>query len=562
MPSVPRYDAQVQPSPLPGVRVSTDAPIEAFGGGAPLQEASAAARGAGTAINKFIEEQKATADDFQVKDATSRTIRMKNKLLWDTKTGAYSKKGQNAFGVIDDYLPEFNKQADEIEKSLGNEEQKNFYREIRSKYLTDFDADLQKHLFGETKAVENTITETGVSTAQDDAVANYQDPKRISENINLQKSLLLDYAQKNGLPATWVKEKTEAAVSKTYSEIIKRMLANDQDLKASDYYKTIPGQIIGNDAITIENALQEGSIRGESQRLTAAIASKSLTLTQSIEEARSIKNPAVQDATIDRLRDFYTIKRQAENEAQESMFQDAYNFSDQTGRRPAPDKWIALKDDQKRAIMSLLEHKIKGIEPATNWEVYYALKNIAANPESRNQFKKANLLISRSSLGDTEFKELVSLQTALRGGEDKSDELNGYLTDHQLIDNSLGQVGIDTSDKDNKKRVSEFRNDVNRAFLNQKLATGKKDLALPEKEKIIDNLLIEGVVRKKFRPDPRKRAFELTEGDTFIINVKDIPKRDYLEIQDVLRARNTPITDTEILSLYNLKLQRVRNVSQ
>jgi hypothetical protein len=96
MPTVPRYEQRVGQAALPNARVSTNAPIEAFGGGQGLQQVAQAAQ----ETLEIVRKEREKADQLAVLEADTKAARLKTSLFFDPKTGAMTRKGKDAFGAV------------------------------------------------------------------------------------------------------------------------------------------------------------------------------------------------------------------------------------------------------------------------------------------------------------------------------------------------------------------------------------------------------------------------------------------------------------------------------
>ncbi len=140
----------------------------------------------------------------------------------------------------------------------------------------------------------------------------------------------MDRANREGRSPEWVKEQVGDAQSKTHAAVVQRMLANGQDQAASEYYKSIKDQIGGGEVTQVEKALEEGTLRGQSQRESDKIVAGSNNLTSALDQARKIEDPKLRDETTSRVKDFYTTKRMAENESKEQDYVGATNIIEKT----------------------------------------------------------------------------------------------------------------------------------------------------------------------------------------------------------------------------------------
>jgi hypothetical protein len=396
--------------------------------------------------------------------------------------------------------------------------------------------------------------------AQDEAALNYQDPAMLQRSIDTQKSVILEHANRMGLPPEYVQMKTKEVESQTHSTVINRMLSNGQDKLASQYFAANREVFTGKDIIQVEKALEEGSLRGESQRLSDEIMGKTKTMTAALEEAREIKDPKLRDAVTERVRGEFSLKKAAEAEDQEKRFQSYADIIEKNGGRPdqsggllPPAQWMALDLKERQALETRAKQLREGIPPSTDWAKYYELKTLATNSSTREEFLRENLMVYRPNMADAEFKELVNLQQQLRSGDEKA--LDGYRTKAQIVASTLSAAGLDPTPAAGKKeaqQVAEFQRQVDAEVMALQKRTGK-EATNEEVQDIVDNLIVKGHVPGTgflgfFRDE--KFAFEAKEGDVLVVDIDDIPRKDRLEIEAYLKKSNYPVTEDSVRAMY------------
>lgn len=264
MPTVPTYEPRVQEQALPEVRIAPTAPIEAFGGGKPLEQEGAAAQGLASQARDIYLEEKKKADTVAAENADAAFSRLRNTLLWgsgnpaDPEKGAYSQKGHAAFGTPSQYGEKFDKGASDILSGLSNDEQRAMATRYRYKQRAELDGSLQQHVFRESQAFQKDSADSGIATAKDDAVLNYQTPGKIEDALQKQKALLTSFAQANGMPPEKLDEQLRMTESGTHTAVVDRMLANSQVADAKAYYDANKAGFHGTDVSNTEQKLEKG----------------------------------------------------------------------------------------------------------------------------------------------------------------------------------------------------------------------------------------------------------------------------------------------------------------
>ncbi len=547
----------VQQQATPNARVTTDAPLTAFGGG--TQVVAQATEGLGDQAMQMAKREKDKADDVATTEAYTKTVALRNQLMYDPKSGAMTRKGKDAFGVGEEYGAQFKSGADAIEASLTNDDQKEIYKKIRAHEQQDLDSNLTKHTYTEAQNYDQETTVAAVGAARDDAIQNYQNPGKIAQSLEVQKSLIQAHADRNGLPQEEVDRNLAEVKSKTHEAVINRMLANGQDLAASHYYKDVKEQILGADKIQLDKALEEGTIRGSSQRTSLEIyGAHSSSMVDAMAAVDKIKDSKIQDATRVRIKEKFSEAEESQKLQGEQAFRSAYTAVEKSRNKddiPVP-TWAAMSPAQKNVINDFL--KKDGVQ--TDIKEYYNLHTMASTPELQKKFMTTYLPSYIGKLSNSDLKEVIGLQDALRKGGEKGDKLlNGYRTNREIVEGSLRPMGIAKDDP----RVDQIHRAVDQQVVLEKQATGKTDIPTSKIQEITDNVIVKAHEKGAtgifgmFRGD--KPALEFDPNTMVEVDIQDIPKTERKSIEATLRARGIPVTDQKIQQLYSTKVNRMRS---
>jgi len=556
MPKVPQYQGnRVQLEQGPRVRVNTQAPLEAFGGGQAAQIRGQAERGladAGTGLVDFMNREKQKADRVRLKEFDIQLDREQTRLLYDRQEGALNKQGRDAFSIVDKYEGDFDKFFSEQEKSLSNESQRQQARELYNQRKAGLNKQLMQHTFSESEKYSKDLSEAVLANSRNDAMLNYQDPELLQQAIDRQKQEVVNFALDNGLPNEWVKMKTEDAVSKTHVGVIERMLATGQDVQAKTYFDAFKDQVGGNDQMRVEKYLEEGSTRGEAQRIVDGYMKQYSNMTQAIEASRGIENIKVRDEVVNRIKGEFSARKAAQDDYQNQIFEkgskllevnngnlDEYVQQNMT-------EWMTMGNRERSALQSQAKNIRERRDPETNLTTYYDLMSLASNPQTSNEFVRENLLLYRHELSQGDFKKIVDMQASLQKGDDKM--LSGIRSSMQIATDAMSSAGIDKKKK--PELYAEFMRRMDEEKIRYQERTGKPP-GTEEIQRIADELTIKGKVPGTgwFFED-KKFKFELEPGQQIRMNFKQIPRKDKLEIEEVLRAKGVPITEDAVLDLY------------
>lgn len=560
MPKVPVYEGnQVQSQAAPSVGITAQTSVENFGGGA-ANALTALERPAARFVDAY-NENKRKADQLAVYEASAKLSEVENSLLYDPQNGALNKRGKDSFSLPAAVQDSYVKMSNDVSNSLTNDEQKAAFRRIQMERGVQVDRSVQKHVSGEILRYDNDVTTNFIKNEQDAAIKSYKDPVRVMMSIENQKQAIKDFGSRNGLSTEEIAQKESQLVSSTHKEIINRMLTNDEDMSAQEYYQVIKEEVKGTDLADVEKAIEAGSLRGNSQRFVDGLLKEGLSETQALGRARTIKDPKLRDATVERTRNEFNIKEAAERQELEDKHVNALNVIDKRGVKVVADLqklpgWNDMTVGQRNSLESYMESKILGKDTTTDPQTYYNLKTMASVPATKDAFVKMNLMEKRTSLSASDFKQMVDLQSQLRQGKGEAEKvLNGWRSDDQVVKDVAESAGINPKNKN----FNEFSYRVEQAQIAEQERLGRK-LNNIELADLTKRLTMPIVTKERwYWSDDEKKIFEATDEELQNIKYKDVPSTEKVKIENSLRKMNRPVSEEAVRSLYVNKLLKDRN---
>ncbi len=541
MPSVPMPPGrQIRSQGLGTPQLGVNLSAEDFGGGQSNQQLQRATSEVANTGMQLAYQAKREADTSAFTKADSATQNLRNDLFWNKDSGAWKQKGENALNVTEQYLEQYDKQTADIENSLSNSEQKLAYSKTKASNRLELMSQLERHSAQEATAYQNQITDSGIKSATDDAILNYHDPGKISDALTKQQDLIKEWATRQGygLDSDIVKEKMETQASQTHTGVINRMLANGEDQLASHYYKEVKSDVRGEDAIRLEKNLEEGSTRGESQRLSDQILAKNPNPADQLEAIKEIKDPKLRDATRDRVVQAQSDQERATDYAKKKTFNDGINILQRSGGHMdvPPDQFEFMDAPQKNAYNEYKKKLLSGTEIATDLKTYYKLQQM-----SPSQFKSLDLTMYINKLSTEDFKKMVDAQKNEKA-------FTGIQADTAVINSVLGKAGMETKadDVDANNLRSAIEKQANAYFER----TGKKPTNV-ELEQLATKLTTQKVLESGgiFEGFMGGNFFEKSKR-VYEVEYKDIPKTEKQAIIRALQKRRVPVTEDRILNLY------------
>ncbi len=539
---MPIVQPSVQTVALPTIRESADSSVEAYGGGKANQLPEAATN-LGNASFQIAAEQKRNSDQVAHQDYDSDLSKLQTDIMVHTS----QMQGKDAAGSIDYAQEAWTKGISDLSAGLANDEQKGAAAQAARVRWDQIYNHVQVHTADQLQAYDDESTKNYIQNSRNEALTNYTNPDAINMSVARQSASLGAFADRHGKGQDWIDAQTQDAQSKTYSGVINRMLDNGQDLLAQQYFKTVKDQIAGDDIGKVEKLLEVGSVQGASQRNVDQYQNDGLSMADALVEARNIEDPKVRDATAARVKQEYAADQEAKRIDAENFYQGLANKVLQTKGlyEPTVTELTQLPVNEKESLMNYRKQLLSGDQASTNWQTYYDLKNQASIPETKDDFIKSNLMLKANQLAPAQLKEMIDLQSSLRNKDGAAeDKLAGYRGAHGIVDDTLRSIGIDATPKPGKADavlVNNFRRQVDEQITALESNTQKK--ATDEQiQKIVDGLSNKVVV-KGWLWNSSKPAFEIQKSD--------ISSTDLAKIQQALTAKGIPITDQNIVNLYN-----------
>jgi len=550
MPTVQRYgERKVGTAPIPGVRKTAADTPASLGAGVGAAMAGVGAQVAQIGVQQFAELQaheRERADDVALMDAKNQLARWETDRLYDPETGALAQKGKNALGLPETLDAELATLTGEIEQRL-NARQRDKFAKVKGDAGLNLHATIQRHIFGQIQAYEGEELQARIENGQSLAIANAMDPRRVGVELNSVIDDVKKSAPRLGLGPEQVKAQVEKITSATHVGVIERLLTNEQTNAAQIYFEETKGQIAGDAMARVEKGLEEGTLRGDSQKQADAIIAKGGTLTEQRAAVKAIEDPKLRDEVQQRVEHEAAVQEKITRDTDEATLTSAYNTIDQSHdvRAIPPATWAALPGNSRAALRAYAEHAAKGTPVETDLPTYYALMQQAA--EDPETFVGQNLLNYKHKLDEVEFKQIAGLQLSIRSGDRaKADKgLDDFRTETSVINDALSIAGIEPTpaDKDTagKARVARFRGLVADEVRRVQDVT-KKKATNDDLEAIAQRILAREITDKGWFWDSTRSLATAA--------IADVPPADRTQIEDALRRHGQPLNDDTVLDVW------------
>lgn len=511
MPKIPLYGQQkVEQSAAPNVRVSTDAPIEAFGGGKanPFPEVAQAA-------NTFSKLA------FQAAQEANRTSYELNKQEIDRfladqyKDGYFTKKGIDAIGrpgekksdpraELDD---QYAKLVSNLDKTAPNDEVRRALSGYAANKKNALDIEVAKHFVREEESVKDGLFKASVKFSGDNIERFYSNVKAIDQELASIEDQVVNKYKNAGHGV--VVENYRTLARDGITRAIERAVTNEELGVAHALKKRYNHVLAGNDQ-EIDELLKTTGNRKQAHSLAIEGYDKFDSSTSFLEHLREKGvNPEVINEAMNKF-NFLNNERNKNNEAAkqfafgsavETLEQNKWDYS-----RLSPVVLRKLNPSQQRTIKKLAEIKASGKEPVTDKHYFNMMMN--KSDYDLASLTQEDLMVAATRLDSGAFKKLndyVSWAKAKTTDDAAAAKFNATDEDRTMVFNELRSLGKLKQSKskdylDDHPEEMEVFSDVMEAY-DKRIQTvvaktqGKTQFSDEEKKAIVRDVLKNSTVQ-------------------------------------------------------------------
>lgn len=234
----------VEPEALPGrpyPRLPDETNPAAFGAGVghSLEQA-------GEVLQQVHDRVQAQARQTQLTDAHNQTQALSLGLTHDPDTGAFTKQGKNAFGLSQQYLPQFDQGVQSIADKIPDARAKQLYlQSVAPTVRQHLSEQLDQHELTQHQEYAGQTAQASIGMAAATAASNFNHPDIMASNKDTVNFNIDTLAQLKG----WSPEQTEfnrqKALTEFHSDVIDAMVGqgNLNQARSYLYAQTAHGEI-------------------------------------------------------------------------------------------------------------------------------------------------------------------------------------------------------------------------------------------------------------------------------------------------------------------------------
>ena len=364
-------------------------------------------------------------------------------------------------------------------------------------------------------------------------------------------------------PAATGKLMADELLGKYHADVAVALASKPGGAEAAKSYLLQHGSAIPLDVRTRVDQAVQGELENQTATREAARVA-SLPFDQQLTTIAKIENTNVREKALQRVRENQAMVMAAQQERERKASDQAWQLVGQG--KTVPEALLAQMDGKER--VSLHEHlreKAKrdaaGIPVKTDWATYVEARDrIVKLATEGKTLTSGEWAVLAGKIAPTQMDDLAKMAVpAGKTGTASSGAQDAMFTDAQRIDNALVAAGID------KKRDPEgagmFQSEVDRRVRAASAERGGKNLTADEKQKIIDEVLLDRVYVERIGPDketllslvPRadidaKKVYVNVDGRE--VNLSQIPGDYSADARRRRRAAGLPITEAYIAKMW------------
>jgi hypothetical protein len=593
MPVARRYGTrQVETAPLPGVRRTAAETSESTGATAALQvgraramvhEAKAGLGAEGVRLGTALFEQaRREASETRLIAAQRQLDDFELTRLHDPERGAFATaKGADALGILDPVTKDFDTLSGKIASGLQGRDKVQF-EAIAERRREGMRASISQYTGRELAAWQGNERKSALESSQQAAVANADDPVRVSEELHRQRALIETWP---GLGPETRAAATQGAVSATHEGVINNYLARGLDRRAQVYYEETRDQILGERQTAITQKLELATTAGAGQRAADGIWQRFAPKTDSdpieldrMEDAARAQfgdDPKVRDTTIRYLRERKAGVDAARRErdeaiagtlwqaaAQPNVSLDAVRrlpaFTQAPGRLQAQISDYIVQAAEHRASRAYAEtRRVEGEKEQAGWALMWNY----SRPDVLTQMSEPQILALIPDLGVDHVNRLMQQRRALASSDVKVREAT---IDQQLFETVADAAGLRPyqrdAPEDQRARLGQLRNAVESAVDVEQRARNRT-LTREEKQTVMQRVVDRRVMIDRWGTDESLPAAVVNAKDrsNAYVPLEQISTPSLNEWVNVIRSqvpRELQATREDIVRRYRDRIQK------
>lgn len=486
-----------RPTPSPASNVVPRTGTEGIVGQS-LRNLGAGLMSAGEDLYGVYQKEKQKQDRIAAEGALN-DLRTKQDELTIGEKGFVTIKGKNALDNKwqKDYTQQFDDYQGVLADGLQNDEQRQLFNERANVARVQYNENMLRHRMQETEKHADEVFGSTVNLEVDAAAKSWRDDPSMEVSKLRVKNAINEQGERKGWDDAIKADHYKKTTTAIYTTAIQQAVDNhDLDRAKAMYYShkadEIDPQVYGK----IEDLIKAGDVRLGSQKLADEITSdpKITTMQQAIEVAKKKSSGEELDATVSRIKDYFGTKDASAQLVQKQAGDSAWAiYSETKDFDKIPISILRAMDGRQREELRAYAEKIKaGVGIKTDPLTYYQLRKLYASDNGK--FRSINMMTYQPKLSESDFQEMVKLQT-----DDKGVQV--FQSKENIFKQALGTMNLDPKEEfknsNDGKKIREFSDRIDSEIIQFNKVNGRYP-TLKEMNEIIDRQTI-NVVKEKYR---------------------------------------------------------------
>lgn len=231
--ALPDYQAQIEPQALPG-RAYPHLPSDV----SPQEEGAGIGRAiedVGSVVHSVYEKQANQARETQHTDAVNQLTALSLDLWKNPQTGALTKQGKDAFGLDQQYLPQYRERAQAIVNSVPDPRARAAAQLSMEHIGNQLSEQLDTHEIEQHRIFSDRTDKSAVELARQAAAANANHPDILVAQRDTIGLTIERMGQRNGWSDEEIKQAQQTEYSKMHSDVVDELLGDDKFALAKHY---------------------------------------------------------------------------------------------------------------------------------------------------------------------------------------------------------------------------------------------------------------------------------------------------------------------------------------
>ena len=559
---VPKYEEHVGETETPSIRVPANEPLEAFGGGRSQEQATNAIQGMEGEVGNLLEREKHDADILKVQDAYSKTIALKNELLWNPQTGFASRKNEDLLDkkkdLVGDYVRQYKDGIQKIQDdNLTNEDQRLAYAKIARQQFNHLDVNLNRQFAKKTFEAQEQGAKSTSDNIKNDIYHNYLDGNYIEGPGGPREKYIANW-DKNADLRKYTGEERKSYMDTKLSEfnrtITQAAIDSGDNNYAKKYFYQHEDEFDRGDLHDLKSMLDVSEIRDEAYAAADKIISKHTGYSSQLKALKDLPSDIRDKATQIVDHNFEQHKRATDQYDKESFIK-YYHKVRETGDRDSVPLNVEIRMSAART--KALDKAAEGADETDTDELNRLKNEFANNPKAfLNEDVYANEKLS-SADKDIWFKNQLGL---IKKDQTVIAKQSAYGSDTAETNSILLQNGYDPKDtsQGNIDTINRYKSAIDREVSAYEADPRNKGLPpnREERRQIKNRLMIEAAFdpskMKWYELNPKKKLFEYKPGESpKVLQLRDIPEEYIIPLKKTLAKEGKPVSDKSMVDKFN-----------